>query len=229
MSAEDAASIFVPWRLLETLEKRTRGSPVSSSGSLNGTTQAEGPPRVVKLRMAAVFIADISGFSRLENVFEGATNLGVDTFSSLLNSVLGGIEAVVWSLGGCVVHVAGDALICVFAGDSDEASDDDDDAEHAIMEAAEEAARRTIGAFESVFKKMESRLDIHGAVSWGSLDVIRLASTQARPQCNDDMDGSVEDGEVHDSAKSEEPPDSPQSPHNTDLRGASSRRPRRTR
>lgn len=220
MSAEDAASIFVPWRLLENLEKRTRGSPGSSSGALNGTTQAEGPPRVVKLRMAAVFIADISGFSRLENVFEGATNLGVDTFSSLLNSVLGGIEAVVWSLGGCVVHVAGDALICVFAGDSDEANDDDDDAEHAIMEAAEEAARRTIGAFESVFKKMESRLDIHGAVSWGSLDVIRLASTQARrDQNNDDMDGSVEDGEVHDSAKSEEPPDSPQSPHNRSARG----------
>ena len=48
-----------------------------------------------KLRMAAVFIADISGFSRLEYVFEGATNLGVETFSSLLNSVLGGIEAVV--------------------------------------------------------------------------------------------------------------------------------------
>ena len=193
--------------MLENLEKRVHRDDRGSSGAPKGATSAEPPPRVMKLRMAAVFIADISGFSRLENVFEGATNLGVDTFSALLNSVLGGIEAVVWSLGGCVVHVAGDALICVFTGDSDDANDDEDDAEHAIMEAAEEAARRTIGAFESVFKKMESRLEIHGAVSWGSLDVIRLASQQARASrasADDDAD-PVDDGDVHDSANSDDP------------------------
>ena len=203
--------------MLENLEKRVHRDDRGSSGAPKGATSAEPPPRVMKLRMAAVFIADISGFSRLENVFEGATNLGVDTFSALLNSVLGGIEAVVWSLGGCVVHVAGDALICVFTGDSDDANDDEDDAEHAIMEAAEEAARRTIGAFESVFKKMESRLEIHGAVSWGSLDVIRLASQQdaraSRASADDDAD-PVDDGDVHDSANSDDP-GSPKSPTQT--------------
>ena len=84
------------------------------------------------------------------------------------------------------------------------------------MEAAEEAARRTIGAFESVFKKMESRLEIHGAVSWGSLDVIRLASQQARASrasADDDTD-PVEDGDVHDSANSDDP-GSPKSPTQT--------------
>ena len=92
--------------MLENLEKRAHRDDRGSYGAPKGGTSAEPLPRVMKLRMAAVFIADISGFSRLENVFEGATNLGVDTFSSLLNSVLGGIEAVVWSLGGCVVHLS---------------------------------------------------------------------------------------------------------------------------
>ena len=42
------------------------------------------------------------------------------------------------------------------------------------MEAAEEAARQTIGAFKTVFRKLEPRLAIHGAVAWGSLDAVHL-------------------------------------------------------
>jgi hypothetical protein len=40
--------------------------------------------------------------------------------------VLGGIEAIVWSMGGCVVHVAGDALICAFTGGGDGGDDEED-------------------------------------------------------------------------------------------------------
>eukprot|EP00227_Mantoniella_beaufortii_P019329 CAMPEP_0197580108 /NCGR_PEP_ID=MMETSP1326-20131121/3981_1 /TAXON_ID=1155430 /ORGANISM="Genus nov. species nov., Strain RCC2288" /LENGTH=95 /DNA_ID=CAMNT_0043143765 /DNA_START=241 /DNA_END=524 /DNA_ORIENTATION=- len=61
---------------------------------------------------AAVFIADVSGFSALERRAE--TEGLADSFVELVNDVLGGVERLAWDLGGCVVHTAGDALICVF-------------------------------------------------------------------------------------------------------------------
>ena len=184
MSRPEDAAIFVPWRLLENLEKRVHRDDRGSSGAPKGATSAEPPPRVMKLRMAAVFIADISGFSRLENVFEGATNLGVDTFSALLNSVLGGLETVVgpWA----------DALFTSRARSSASSPATATTVTTRTTRCTPWSCRGGCPAsrtFESVFKKMGSRLGIH--VSWGSLDVIRLARSRGvGRRCNDTDPGT---------------------------------------
>lgn len=183
MRGHASSATLVPHRLLKILEARDdRGG--AEKWRLDARTdgsRGDAPnPRVQRVEMAAVYFADISGFSKLENDFEVANQGGptvserggMDRFSSLLNATLGGVEAIVSNLGGCVVHLAGDALICVFLGAADAAADD----AHRLMETAEEAARQTIGVFETVFKKLEPRLAIHGAVAWGRLDFLYLDS-----------------------------------------------------
>lgn len=166
MAREASSEIFVPHRVLQILDQWSDAHSAVDPKRKPGSIDAHSTPFVQRVQMAAVFIADISGFSKLEKDFEDFE--GVDRFSSLLNSTLGDVEAIVSSMDGSVLHLAGDAVICVFFGD--ERGTD----EHDSMEAAEEAARQTIGAFKTVFRKLEPRVAIHGAVAWGSLDAVHL-------------------------------------------------------
>ena len=113
---------------------------------------------------AAVFIADVSGFTALEQKAE--TGGVADSFAELVNDVLGGVERLTWALGGCVVHTAGDALICVFPPV--------DGIPDGAIALAEECARRVLHEFETVHRPREATLSVHGGVARGGLTVLHL-------------------------------------------------------
>eukprot|EP00227_Mantoniella_beaufortii_P002687 CAMPEP_0197615286 /NCGR_PEP_ID=MMETSP1326-20131121/59954_1 /TAXON_ID=1155430 /ORGANISM="Genus nov. species nov., Strain RCC2288" /LENGTH=407 /DNA_ID=CAMNT_0043184167 /DNA_START=153 /DNA_END=1374 /DNA_ORIENTATION=- len=119
---------------------------------------------------AAVFIADVSGFSALERRAETAGL--ADSFAELVNDVLGGVERLTWDLGGCVVHTAGDALICVFPP-----VDGHPDGAIAL---AEECARRVLHEFETVHRPREATFSVHGGIARGGLTVLHLGTPERR-------------------------------------------------
>ena len=127
---------------------------------------------------AAVFIVDVSGFSALQRRAEeaqagSASPAARDSFAELFKDVLGGVERLLWDLGGCVVHTVGDALICVFPpveGYPDGA-----------IALAEECARRVLQQFDTTkHRPREPSLSVHGGIARGGLTVLHLGTPERR-------------------------------------------------
>lgn len=166
--AAKAAASGVPTRLLTLLVPSVQETSGASTALINDVV-----PRSDELGVdSAVFIADVSGFSALERRAETGGADSADGFSTLVNDVLGGVERLAWDLGGCVVHTAGDALICVFphlACHKDAA----------ILLAAE-CARRVLHDFETTYKPREPTLNVHGGVARGGCELLHLGTGQRR-------------------------------------------------
>ena len=127
-------------------------------------------PRAEEVRDAAILIADVSGFSAVEAAEERrAGRDGTDRFSETVNAVLGGLEAVVHAGGGEVMHVAGDALICLF---------------HAGQTPAEACAENLQRAFDDIADQVRRdtglAFSLHGGVGGGGATLLHLGNHSRR-------------------------------------------------
>ena len=155
---------------------------------LLATTEAANltPPFSQTLCDAVVLLADVSGFSALEERFE-ATQSGKQ-FSELLNGVLGSIELEVLDAGGEVVHLAGDALICVFAPDLNRRSTRE------TYDAVRTCALRIIRTFAQVHSVQQPGISVHGGFARGDITVVHLRDGETRRHltvCGDAIERAV--------------------------------------
>jgi class 3 adenylate cyclase len=86
---------------------------------------------------------------------------------------LGGLERRVNQFGGSVVHVAGDALICLFKHKPGESP-----GSASLLERASACASSMLSDFESVYSVEEPSLSIHGGAAVGKANLIHFGSDE---------------------------------------------------
>ena len=156
---------------------------------LGGALEGGGAPKLVRVERAAVLIADVSGFSAAER---NAGASGIDRFSEALNAVLGGLEALVRAHHGAVVHVAGDALICVWVPPCDPLSTSSTAFASAVV-----CAGTMLYHFDRIAASVDgligTPLSMHGSVATGEAQVLHLGgSAKQLTLCGPALERAVE-------------------------------------